>query len=104
VDDNYTKLSKDWLADHPDPTAVTSNPAAWAAETSARIRQRIHDLADQLAPPTPGETYLDRVRRLNAAHQTATEVAIEEHLPMLDPQPDQTEQWVPLVPDISDLL
>ena len=40
---------------------------------------------------------------LNSAWQSATEVAIDEHLPFYD-LPDEDGDWVPLMPDISDLL
>ena len=60
-----------------------------------------------LATGIPGRisrsVLLDRLRRLNSAWQSATEVAIDEHLPFYD-LPDEDGDWVPLMPDISDLL
>jgi len=101
---DFTTLAHHWLESHPNPSAVTDDPERWAEQTGQAIFQRIHQLVEQLAPRIPGEEYLDRLRRLNSAWQTATEVAIDEHLPMYDPAPDQDEDWVPLIPDISDLL
>lgn len=101
--DSYTKLALDWLADHPTPAAIASDPDRWAVETGTSIRQRIRDLVDHLAPPVPNEKFMDRVGRLNAAELTAREVAIEEHLPSYT-LADDRENWVPLMPDISDLL
>lgn len=101
---DFTTLAHHWLESHPNPSAVTDDPDRWAEQTALRIRHRIRELADQLAPRIPGEEYLDRLRRLNSAWQTATEVAIDEHLPIYDPAPDEDEAWVPLIPDISDLL
>ncbi len=101
--DSYTTLAHRWLESHPNPSSVTNDPDRWAVETGQRLRHRIRELTDQLAPRIPGEEYLDRLRRLNSAWQTATEVAIDEHLPFYD-LPDEDEDWQPLMPDISDLL
>jgi len=101
--DSYTKLALDWLADHPTPDAVTTAPESWAAEIGMAMHQHIRDLVDHLAPPVANEEYLSRLGRLNAAWQMATEVAIDEYLPSYT-TPDDEEDWVPLMPDISDLL
>lgn len=101
--DSYTKLALDWLAGHPTPEAVTSDPDRWAMETGEAVFQRIHELVDTLAPPRACEEFLARAGRLNSAWQMATEVAIEEYLPSYT-TPDDEEDWVPLMPDISDLL
>jgi hypothetical protein len=101
--DSYTKIALDWMTDHPTPDAVTTDPDRWAVETGTVIRQRIHDLVDHLAPPVANEEYMARVGRLNAAEMSAREVAIEEYLPSYT-TPDDEEDWVPLMPDISDLL
>ena len=101
--DSYTKLAQDWLADHPNPEAVTSDPDRWAQETGEAIFQRTHEVLDRLAPPVPDEEFLTRAGRLNSAWQMATEIAIDEYLPSYTTSDDQ-EEWVPLMPDISDLL
>lgn len=101
--DSYTKLAQDWLDGHPTPEAVTTDPHRWSQETGTAIRQRVRDLVDHLAPPVANEEFLGRVRRLNSAEQTAREVAVEEYLPSYPP-PDDQATWVPLMPDISDLL
>lgn len=101
---DFTTLAHHWLESHPNPSSITNDPERWAEVTGEAIFQRIHRLVEQLAPTIPGEEYLDRLRRLNSAWQTATEVAIDEHLPNYDPAPDEDENWVPLIPDISDLL
>ena len=101
--DSYTKLALDWLTGHPMPEAVTTNPTVWAASTGSAIRQRIRDLVDQLAPPLRGDDFQGRVNRLNSAEATAREMAIEEHLPNYE-SPEVQQGWVPLVPEISDLL
>lgn len=101
---DFTTLARGWLAEHPSPETITDDPTGWAEQTGEAIRQRIHDLVDQLAPPIPDEPFMTRVGRLNAARLTATEMAIDEHLPCYDPPQDETEGWTPLVPDYSDLL
>ena len=103
--DTYTKLALDWLAGHPNPESVTTDdPTRWAARTSDAMSHRIRAVADHLAPSIPDEPFLTRLGRLSSAWQMATEVAIDEFLPTYEPNPDETEDWVPLVPDISDLL
>jgi hypothetical protein len=102
--DTYTKLAMDWLAAHPSPASVTTDPTRWAGQTGRSIRQRIQDLVDQLAPPIQDEPFLDRVRRLNAARQMAMEVALDEYLPTPGSTQDETSDWTPLMPDLSDLL
>ena len=101
--DSYTKLALDWLADHPSPEAVTTDPERWAAETGMAINHRIRELVDTIAPPMADEEFMARVGRLNSAALTAREVAIDEYLPRYT-TPDDDEDWVPLMPDISDLL
>ena len=101
---DFTTLAHHWLESHPNPSAVTDDPDGWAEQTGLRIRHRIRELAAQRAPRIPGEEYLARLRRLNSAGQPATEGAIDEHLPNYDPAPTEDEDWVPLIPDISDLL
>ena len=100
---DFTKLALDWLAEHPNPQTITHDPAGWADQTGEAIRQRIHHLVDQLAPPIPDEPFMTRVGRLNSARLTATELAIDEYLPSYS-TPDDREDWVPLMPDISDLI
>jgi hypothetical protein len=101
--DSYRKIALDWLADHPEPESITTDPARWSEQTAEAIRQRIRDLVDQLAPANAKDGYSTRVGRLNAAELSARELAIEEHLPGY-PTADDQEHWAPLVPDISDLL
>lgn len=100
---DFTKLALDWLAEHPNPQTITNDPTNWAEQAGEAIRQRIRVLVDQLAPPIPDEPFMTRVGRLNSARLTATELAIDEYLPSYA-TPDDQEDWVPLMPDISDLL
>lgn len=100
--DSYMSMAVNWLATQPHWESITSDPQTWALETGDRIFQRTRELTDQLAPPIPNEPFEERSRRLNAAWQTAEELAIAEHLP---PTVEGSEpDWVPLVPSLSDLL
>lgn len=101
--DSHTTLALDWLTGHPTPEAVTRDPDRWARETGEAMFQRIHELVDTMASPVTGEEYLARLGRLNSAWQMATEVAMGEYLPSY-PTPDDHEGWVPLMPEIADLL
>jgi hypothetical protein len=60
--DSYTTLALDWLAGHPNPEAITSDPRQWAEQMSAEITNRIRQLVVQLAPTIPGDCY-SRARR-----------------------------------------
>ena len=102
--DSYTTLALDWLAGHPNPETITTDPRSWAEQTSSEITYRIRQLVDQLAPTIPGEPYLARRTRLITAAMTATELALDELLPPQDAIPDQPADWTPLIPDLSDLL
>lgn len=101
--ETYTALALAWLAEHPNPQVVTSNPSRWAEEINEAILRRIRELVEQLAPPTASETYLQRRTRLATAQQTAVEVALNELLPQ-PPTEELATGWTPLVPDLSDLL
>ena len=101
--DTYTYLALDWLANQSDWTTVTDHPQTWAHRMGERIFQRTRELTDQPAPSIPGETFADRVRRLNRAWQTAEEIAIDEHLPPTEAS-ETARDWTPLLPDLSDLL
>jgi hypothetical protein len=102
--DSYTTVALDWLAGHPNPETITTDPRQWAEQTSAEITNRIRHLVDQLAPTIPGEAYPARRARLTTAETTATELALDELLPPYEPNLDRRADWTPLVPDLSDLL
>lgn len=102
--DSYTTLALDWLAGHPSPETITTDPRPWAEQTSAEITNRIRQLVDQLTPTSPGEPYPARRARLTTAQTTATELALDELLPPYEPILDRPTNWTPLVPDLSDLL
>jgi hypothetical protein len=102
--DSYSSLALDWLASHPNPSMVTTDPQRWAEQISTAMTRRIRELVDQLAPTIPGERYPARRARLNTAQLAATELAVDELLPSYDPSPDHPEGWTPLLPDLTDLL
>ena len=102
--DSYRNLAMDWLATQPDWATITSDPQTWALETGDRIFQRTRELTDQLAPRIPNEPFEERCHRLNGAWQTAEELAIAEHLSPAATVEGSEPGWVPLVPNLSDLL
>lgn len=99
----YTTLALDWLTDHPRPETITTDPQRWADHMGPVIENRIRQLVEQLAPPIPGEAFRTRRSRLTSAQLTASELAMDELLPVHDPIPDHGADWKPLIPDLSDL-
>lgn len=63
------------------------DPESFFAELGEEVAARIGDLTLQLAGPDPaGESYLDKVGRLNMARQQAEEIVLREQV-LLEPEP-----------------
>lgn len=76
-----------WL---PQRYAAISDPETFFAELGEQAAAQIVELADQLAgTDPPGETYLDKLGRLNAARHAAQEMVVRE-LILPAPDPDET--------------
>ncbi len=70
-----------------------------------QIVQAVADLTPQLAgPDRPGEDYLAKLGRLNAAHQQAVEVVLADLLPQPRPEEDKdtAQSWPPTWPTDPD--
>jgi hypothetical protein len=71
-----------WQTHLPTRYARIEDPARFFAELGEQIQDQITELKDTLAgDDRPGEGYLDKVGRLNAAEQMARERILAQTLP-----------------------
>lgn len=79
-----------WRQWFPGQIEQLSDPQEHFAQMGQEMMRRVQELQDQLAgPDCPGETYLAKVGRLNAAKNQAEELVMAEFLP---PPPTQDDQ------------
>ena len=97
-----------------------TDPNSYFSTLGDQAAQQIADLARQLAgPDQPGEGYLDKLGRLNAARQMAEERVLSElilidpetneisptstgHREISDPSRTPDDDWIPMVEDPND--
>jgi hypothetical protein len=96
-----------WL---PARYATISNPEEFFEDLGRQVQSEIAELSPQLAgDDPPGESYLDKVGRLNMARTRAEEIVLRERV-LLEPEPDTevsedpvpadpTDGWIPLIED-----
>lgn len=90
--DMAMKHWRDWL---PERFEQIDNPQEFFSTLGQQLAEQIEELADHLAgPDLPGESYLDKVGRLNVARKQAEEKILHEYA-FLDPEAgdedDETE-------------
>jgi len=84
-----TLAERHWKTHLPSRYATIENPTSFFDELGEQISDQIHDLADTFAGADPdGESYLDKVGRLNMARLRAREQVLAEMLPT----PENEEQ------------
>lgn len=81
----YGKFAQDtWKTLAPTQYALIPNPEEWFTKLGEEAGNSVEELTVQIAGPDPaGETYLEKVGRLNAAQMHAEEIVRAE---MLTPQ------------------
>ena len=82
----YGKFAQDtWKTLAPTQYALIPNPEEWFTKLGEEAENSVEELTVQIAGPDPaaGETYLEKVGRLNAAQMQAEEIIRAE---MLTPQ------------------
>jgi hypothetical protein len=95
-----------WL---PQRYSQIQDPNSYFSALGDQVSTRIADLALELASEDPpGETFMDKLGRLNNAKQRAREIVLPEMV-LLDPEPETNEDeqepvrpatdWVPLRED-----
>lgn len=86
--DYASLLEDDWRERVPDQYAAISDRKRFFAELAERMEAEIDTISAELAgSPPPGETYWQRVGRLNEATARAREIVMRDWLPR---QTDQT--------------
>lgn len=88
----YGKLAQDhWTSVDPQRVQQIENPKAFFSDLGEQVENQIVDLQPQIAgPDKPGETYLQKVGRLNMAKLQAEEMVLHEMV-WLTPDPDEEE-------------
>lgn len=87
----YGKFAQEaWRTTAPAEYALIPDPDQWFEALGEEAAQRVGELMMELAGPDPvGETYLEKVGRLNAAKMQAEEIVRAE---MLTPDPSVQEE------------
>lgn len=87
----YGKFAQEaWKTTAPAEYALIPDPDQWFEALGEEAAQRVGELMMELAGPDPvGETYLEKVGRLNAAKMQAEEIVRAE---MLTPDPSAQEE------------
>ena len=87
----YGKFAQEaWRTTAPAEYALIPDPDQWFEALGEEAAQRVGELMMELAGPDPvGETYLEKVGRLNASKMQAEEIVRAE---MLTPDPSVQEE------------
>lgn len=81
-----TRAKQHWQKYLPDRFNQLEDPDSFFSDLGEEIAERVQSLADALAGDDPqGESYLDKVGRLNMARRDA-ESAILREMALLDPE------------------
>jgi hypothetical protein len=82
------RAMKHWQRWLPKRYSQLEDPETFFERLGQEVSQRVEDLSQGLeGSPTPGESYLEKVGRLNTARQIAVSEAMRE-LVLIDPEPD----------------
>ncbi|GGG71280.1 hypothetical protein GCM10011374_39950 [Kocuria dechangensis] len=93
----YGKFAQDaWKTTAPAEYALIPDPIQWFEALGEEAAQRVGELMMELAGPDPmGETYLEKVGRLNASKMQAEEIVRAEMLtpdPSVQQEPEEDEE------------
>lgn len=88
-------LQQQWTTADPTYVSSLSDPTTHFAEMGERVQDEVQELLPSLeGTDQPGETYLQKVGRLNAARLQAEEIVLAEYQPpSQSPEPDEPEDW-----------
>lgn len=88
-------LQQQWTTADPTYVSSLSDPTTHFAEMGERVQDEVQELLPSLeGTDQPGETYLQKVGRLNAARLQAEEIVLAEYQPpSQSPEPDEPEAW-----------
>ena len=93
----YGKFAQEaWRTTAPAEYALIPDPDQWFESLGEEAAQRVGELMMELAGPDPvGETYLEKVGRLNASKMQAEEIVRAEMLtpdPSVQQEPEEDEE------------
>ena len=93
----YGKFAQEaWKTTAPAEYALIPDPDQWFERLGEEAAQRVGELMMELAGPDPvGETYLEKVGRLNASKMQAEEIVRAEMLtpdPSVQQEPEEDEE------------
>lgn len=90
----YEQTARSWWSENrPNELALMDSPAEFFSVLARQIEARVVELSSTLAgPDMPGEDYLEKVGRLNAARSQAQEIALDELVFCLGPESDPIEE------------
>lgn len=88
-------LHKQWQTADPKFVESLPDPTAHFTQLGEQVSEEVLELLPSLEGTDPaGETYLQKVGRLNAARLQAEEIVLAEYQPPTDsPEPDEPEGW-----------
>lgn len=88
-------LHRQWQIADPQMVASLSDPTEHFSQMGEQVEAEVQAMLPTLeGTDTAGETYLQKVGRLQAARATAEETVLAEYQPPSDsPEPDEPEDW-----------
>ncbi|WP_052762068.1 hypothetical protein [Jiangella alkaliphila] len=96
----YGRLAMEhWQQADPAHVAALADPTTFFSALGDQVEERVQALQEHLAgPDSPGETYLEKVGRLNAARLQAEEMALAEMVwvqpPTAPDPPSATDEYL----------
>lgn len=90
-----TMLMRQWQEANPSFVESLSDPQEHFAQMGQQVENEVQGMLPALEGTDPaGETYLEKVARLQAARATAEETVLTEYQPPSDsPDPGEPEDW-----------
>lgn len=99
-----TQLMRQWQTADPRFVESLSDPSSHFEQIGRQVEAEIFEILPSLeGKDSPGETYLEKVGRLQAARAQAEEIILSEYRPPSDsPEMDEPEGWDSMLPDAQE--
>lgn len=107
----YGRIAKDhWQEVAPERVAQLTDPESYFLTLGSEVETQVNEIAASIAgQDVPGESYLDKVGRLNMAQKQAEEIVLKDLVWISPEAPDNDagesslEQWREAPQDAADL-
>lgn len=101
----YRALARRWWEQNrPAELAAMTDPQAFFSTLADQIEARVQEVSTALAgPDLPGEPYLEKVGRLNAARVQAREAALDELVWSIGPEEPAVDEPSPVAQELMEL-